>query len=506
MKSRYLWALGSGLLSGLAMGLAYAPFRLWPLAPVAVAALAVLAAGQETKKPAAGIGFVFGLGLFGVTISYLGVLGVAIGVAVVVAMSLWTAGLAMLQQVAGILPAFPVWVASTWILAEAGWCRFPFDGFGWDRLGFTTIDQPLGGYLWVLSVSGVGWLVALVGGLLAWVYRRPEKLPVLACGALIGALTGGGVVTAGLGQEDVGETITVGIVQGNIDGSAGPHSMGYARSVTNNHLSQTITLLARQRSGLDEPTQTIIWPENSADLDPTRDGYTAWAVDTAATLAGQPIFFGAVMVGTGDDERQTSSLWWIPGEGIAARYDKQNAVPFGEFTPMKDLVFAVAPIAREVGRQTVEGTEPGALPVRVGERRVVLGPIICYELAFDDTVYQTVSHGAEVVIAQSNTASYTGTSQPIQQFDITRARAMELRREIVVATISSYSGLIAPSGQVLVFSHEGEAAATSLTVPLRHRITPAVRLGWWFETGAALLGLSVIGLARFRRTRIWRHG
>ena len=50
-------------------------------------------------------------------------------------------------------------------------------------------------------------------------------------------------------------------------------------------------------------------------------------------------------------------------------------------------------------------------PLRVGD-------VICFELAYDDTVYQAV-RGSEVLVVQSNNATYRGTAQIVQQFAIT---------------------------------------------------------------------------------------
>ena len=89
------------------------------------------------------------------------------------------------------------------------------------------------------------------------------------------------------------------------------------------------------------------------------------------------------------------------------------------------------------------------LTVPLGDRTVKVGDIICFELAYDSTIYDTVSNGAQVLLVQSNNATYGGTGQIEQQFAITRARAMETRREIAVATTNSVSGFIDRDGRVV---------------------------------------------------------
>lgn len=482
------------------MGLSFAPVGWWPLAITGVTSLAWLSRLPLTGRGTALAGYLFGIGLFAPTVSYVSVMGWWVGVLIVGAMSLWTLGLAVANRRVQRLRAWPVWVACTWSLVELCWSRFPFGGFGWDRLAFTTPDQPMGGYLRFVGAAGTGFLVALAGALLlAASEPRAARLRRMSALAGIAAILLVGAVLRGIPIASGGHSVAVGVVQGNVDGSAGPRTMGYARSVTNNHLSETITLMARARTGVDPMPDMVAWPENSTDLDPRYDAETRWTVDAAAKLADRPLLVGAVMQGPGAGQRQTSSLWWQAGKGIQARYDKQNAVPFGEFTPLRPLVFALVPMARGVGAQTVPGTGPGALDVTVAGRQVTIGPIICYELAFDSTVYQTTTHGAQLIVVQSNNATYTGTDQPRQQFQITRVRAMELGRQIVVATTSSYSGLIGPDGKVLAHSQEATAAAQTFVVNQSNNVTLGVRIGPWFELVAALIGLSAAILGRPRR-------
>jgi len=86
-----------------------------------------------------------------------------------------------------------------------------------------------------------------------------------------------------------------------------------------------------------------------------------------------------------------------------------------------------------------------------------------------------------------------GTWQPAQQFAITRVRAMELRRQIVVATTQSLSGMIDEHGKVLDVTQEEQPAFRLYTVNLGSGVTPGVRVGPWLEAGvAALAGLGVL--------------
>jgi apolipoprotein N-acyltransferase len=282
--------------------------------------------------------------------------------------------------------------------------------------------------------------------------------------------------------------VQVGIVQGNIPGR-GIEAMGRARSVTNNHLSETIHLMTKVRLGQEPPPDFLLWPENSTDIDPTLDPLTKQTVQAAAEVADLPILVGAVMQGPGPDERQTAALWWDPHRGVLARYDKQNLVPFGEWIPFRAQLLPLIPLLQQVGAQSVPGTRPGVLDVTAGGRPIKIGDVICFELAYDQTIYRSITGGAQVLMVQSNNATYGGTGQIEQQFAITRARAMETRREIAVATTNSVSGFITRDGAVAIRTQEFTAQSMVVEMPLRNALTPAIRVAPWLERGLALVAV-----------------
>ncbi|WP_203566472.1 apolipoprotein N-acyltransferase [Aestuariimicrobium ganziense] len=487
--------------------LAFAPAQWWPLALVGVALFFRLVR-HDLPQSSLGIrsglarGYLFGLGFQTALVGWVSVLGWWIGVVLVLVMAgfqaVTGAGVALTRRSRW----WPIWAAAAWSFAEFCAARFPVGGFPWFRLAWTTADQPLGGYLPWLSVAGVSFLVALVAALLVMVAERDSRRQVVLA-------TAGVVTVAGLGAglwavplpNDEGDTVAVGMVQGNVDGTAGSQAMGYARSVTNNHLSETITLMARARTGLDPMPTFVLWPENSTDIDPTHDAETAALVGDALRIADRPILMGIAARGPGPGQRQTTGLWWDPEQGVGARYDKRNLVPFGEYIPLRDLLLPLLPILEQVGSQGVPGTRPGVLPVNVDGRALVLGDVICFELAYDGTVYDTVRGGAQLVLVQSNNATYTGTGQPRQQFQITRVRAIELRREVVVATTSSFSGSIDPKGRVLDVTDEATAAARTYTVPTRTGVSLAARIGTWVDWGLAALATVGMGWALVGRRR-----
>lgn len=492
----YLLALGAGVVSGLA----YAPFSLWPLIFIGIATLTLLVRDVRPRR-AFGLGYVFGLAFWGFNSAGVHTLGWWIVLVLVAGMALWCGLVALGTHLVMRLPAWPLWVASCWGAIEFAYARVPLGGFGWPRLAFTTPDQPVSGLLPIVGAAGVGWFVALMSACMAWLALNHKRyFPSVAVLIVIFVLMATGAVIKQIPVDDPdGPHVQVGVVQGNVDGSGGARAMGYARSVTNNHFSETVSLMANVRAGIHEQPDFLLWPENSTDIDPHADEATLKRIEESAQIAELPILVGAITLGPGENDRQTTAMWWDPQLGETDRYSKRNLVPFGEYTPMRDLLHMLIPMTQMVGRQSVPGDKPGVLHVDVPNHgELSVAAIICYELAFDSTVYDTVRAGGQVITVQSNNATYTGTLQPHQQFAITRVRAMEMEREIVVSTTSSFSGLIDARGRVLYRTDESTAVSFSVPVAIDDRISLGVRVGPIWDVVAAVLGL---GAALFSLTR-----
>ena len=494
------------MLAGVAAGLAWQPFALWPLLLVGVPALTLLARGSRPRR-AFGLGYAFGFAMLAMTISWVHVLGWWVAALLIAFMALFFGVLGLALSRVTRLRWWPLPAAACWVAVELAYSSVPFGGFGWTRLAYAAVDTPLNGWFPLVGVTGVSFLVALVGQGAAWVVllvreRQPRVwarvLPAVLVLAAVGA-AGVGLrsfqVEPLAGREG---TVTVGAVQGNVPGR-GIEALGRARTVTNNHLSESVALMAQARLGRTPVPDFLLWPENSTDIDPLRDPVTRATVAGAAAVAGVPILVGAVTAGPGEDERQTTALWWDPTRGPLASYHKRNLVPFGEWIPFRDQLLPLVPILREVGAQSIPGTEPGVLTVPLGARTLKVGDVICFELAYDRTVRETMTNGAQVLVVQSNNATYGGTGQIEQQFAITRARAMESRREIAVATTNSVSGFIGRDGRVENRTSEFTSAGFVKTMPLRSALTPAVVVGAWPAWLLSLFALAAVALASRRR-------
>ena len=125
--------------------------------------------------------------------------------------------------------------------------------------------------------------------------------------------------------------------------------------------------------------------------------------------------------------------------------------------------------------------------------------MICFEVAYDSIVHDVA--GAQLLVVQTNNATYGRTGQPDQQLAISQLRAVETGRTVLVAATSGFSAVIAPDGRLVARSSEFERWTYDGPVTLRSDATVATRLGAWPGVILGTLGLGAVALAIVRRRR-----
>ncbi|MFJ9454443.1 apolipoprotein N-acyltransferase [Kitasatospora sp. NPDC101447] len=483
---------GLAALAGLLLALAFPPYDLWPLSLLGVAALSLLTRGR-TFRQGLWTGFAFGLPFFLMLLSWLRVVGwdATVGLSVVEALFLALLGGAL--AVTSRLPGWPLWAACLWITQEWARDRLPLGGFPWGRLAFANTATP---YTPLAALGGaplVTFAVALSGALLAWAalrLRGPRRAPRAAALAALGAvaaLLAGYVVPVPTAAAD---TVKVAIVQGNVP-NPGMDFLGRPMMVLNNHASATERLAADIAAGNVQRPDVVIWPENSSDLDPFSDPLAYERIDEAVKAIGVPTLVGTLVDGPDAQHVQNEGIVWDPRSGPGASYTKQHPVPFGEYVPFRAQLMKVITRLQRVARDFYPGDHNGVM--QLGPARI--GDVICFEVAYDEIVRDTVDSGARVLVVQTNNATYAKTGQPEQQLAMSRLRAVEHGRAVLIAATSGISAVISPDGTVEQRTQELTPAELSATVPLRDGTTVADRVGAAPEWTLAIGGLLACGAA-----------
>ena len=78
-----------------------------------------------------------------------------------------------------------------------------------------------------------------------------------------------------------------------------------------------------------------------------------------------------------------------------------------------------------------------------------VGLVTCFEAAFDDAVRDTVTHGAQLISVPSNNATFGRSEMTYQQLAMSRVRAVEHSRSVVVPVTSGVSAVIMPDGKIV---------------------------------------------------------
>ncbi|MCW2605768.1 MAG: apolipoprotein N-acyltransferase, partial [Frankiales bacterium] len=286
---------------------------------------------------------------------------------------------------------------------------------------------------------------------------------------------------------------TVAVVQGNVP-RLGLDAFSQRAAVLQNHVAATGALAADIAAGRVPRPELVVWPENASDLDPFTDPGAAALIDDAVRAVGVPVLVGAVLEGPGD-QVSNAGIVWDPVTGPGERYVKQHPVPFGEYIPYRSLVRKVTRKVDLVPRDFAAGTRVGDL--KVGP--VELGDVICFEVAYDGLVRDAVRAGGTMIVVQTNNATFGRSGETAQQLAMSRLRAVEHGRTVLVAATSGISAVIAPDGRVVERSAVFTRDVLLASVPARSAQTVATRVGVLPEAALVLLAVAGLLLAAVRR-------
>ncbi|HWI42442.1 MAG TPA: apolipoprotein N-acyltransferase [Nocardioides sp.] len=482
-------------LGGLLLSAAFEPVALPWLLPLGVACFG--AACYDLTVPRAGlVGLAFGVsfyfthidwmrtsigtdawaGLSGVEAVFYGLLGLTVP---------------LLRR----LPAWPLWLAAAWTTMETVRSTWPFSGMPWGRLAFAAIDTPAAPAVAYVGMTGLSFALALLGFLLArlvegpWPARRRTAAVVVG---LLALLVVPAVVPYAAHEKG---SLTVAAVQGDVPGPGNDILWDYRR-VTSNHVDATVRLADDVVAGRRPRPDFVHWPENSTAVDPFADPGINAGIREAVTAIAAPVMVGAIV----DDDPAhilNQGIVWDPVTGPGDRYTKQHPVPYGEYIPFRrfwDPKFGQLAL---ISRDMRSGTRVD--PLRVAG--VPVADAICFDIAYDDVVREQVRGGAQLLTVQTSNASFIFTHQIEQQFAITRLRAIEAGRWLVVASTNGRTGVIAPDGTVVASAEPRTTAVLDEQVGLVHGLTPAMWLGAWPARLFALVSLAALlaGTVAYRR-------
>jgi apolipoprotein N-acyltransferase len=408
----------------------------------------------------------------------------------------WTWSMGHWPQAAVLLvPA--LWVALEWVRAHA------LSGFPWASLGYSQyLNAPLIQVAEWTSVYGVSFALVLGNVVIAQLLygamqRRWAQLgrPCLLAALCLVAVWGYGgwrLYQTSKAMASPVADVGVALLQGNIEQSL-KWDLTTREAIFS--IYRTLTLEA----AADPDVELIVWPEAATPFFFANDhAYQARQLRLTQE-AGRPLLFGSPTYSReGDRDVMYNSAFLVgPETTVLGRYDKMHLVPFGEYVPLRHVLFFLDKLVEGIG------------DFRSGETYTVMAMpqgrfavLICFEVIFPDLVRHFVRHGAQFLVNITNDAWFGYSPASYQHLSMVVFRAVENRLPIVRAANTGISAVIAPTGRLV--------QQTDLFVRtwIKERIAPAdgpttfyTRWGDLFAYGCVLVTVVALawGIARHKQ-------
>lgn len=441
LRGRPRVALALAFAAGAAMVAGFAPLGLWPLAILAPAALVHLWLGAPHAARAALVGFAFGLGLFGVGVSWVYVSLNRFGGMPAPLAALATLGfccvLALYPAAVGYLQArlirgdarraciaIPVlWTLSEWL---RGWL---LTGFPWLATGYAFAPSPLAGFAPLGGVYAVTLAAWIAAGLVWCALSTPRRALGWALAAAVFAL--GAVFDRIEWTRPSGAPLHFALLQGAIPQQMKFDEAHYAR-----------ILATYERLAEESSAQLIVIPETALPrfLDRIEPGYLD-RLEAIARRNGGDLLLGVPLRDA--PERYFNSAISL-GVSPRQRYDKVHLVPFGEFVPPG---FGWVLSVLRIPLSDFTAGSPRQRPLQIAGQRIAVS--VCYENSFGEEVLRQLPE-ATLLVNLSNVAWFGDSLAPAQHLQIGQMRAIETRRAMLTATNTGRTALIARDGEHIV--------------------------------------------------------
>ncbi len=423
--------------------------------------------------------------------SYYGGLPYVTGVLLFCAMSLF------LGLYGGIF-AVAVWLIAPrerfprWLLVPLAWAAveyartYLFTGFPWNLLAASIVDYaPL---IQIGRAAGpyfLGCLVLLPTIVIAWLLtQRSEPIAkVIAVGSVVIVIFvwwgTGYVAERWRTTRDAGDqTFVAALLQPNIT-----QQMRWNESDV---LAIYQRMMSMTLEAADHGADIIIWPESTVPLSYASTPFFKEAIESVSRERGVDIILGSVAEDPANPDRIWNAAFLVSGGRTIGHYDKIRLVPFGEYVPLRKMLFFAKKLVHAVGEFEF-GTNDYPL---VGKTEY--GPAICYEVVFPQITRTQVRHGAGVLVTITNDAWYDGTSAPRQHLNQARLRAVEDDRDLLRAATTGISAFVDRTGRVVAEIPMGREGIIYAKFSTRHVVTPYVRFGDWFAWMAVAFVLVAI--------------
>ena len=364
--------------------------------------------------------------------------------------------------------------------------------FPWLLLGHTQADALM--FNQHADLGGVGLLTlgVLVSNILGMLFVRVAYRPGLVPGwrslialAMVAMLSGiavyGDEQLANLSDE--GRSIRIGIVQPAVgadawadatDGSRVEYLASLSDRLINNRDGLVVPASDTQRQRLD----LLIWPEASIPVfaESGRQSRLYRRLSIWSHRRRVALLSGAITNRAGSSSYYNSAILF-EGNEQPQEYAKNHMVPLAEVIPFlqQSPILDAMTIPPTVDARFGFGSRPNLLR----GNGFTAGATIGSESLHGDYVRKYVADGADILVNLAQNGWWGYSPGALQHLNLTRLRAIETRRAVVVSTVSGTSGIVYPDGRIERVAGWMEEEIAEREVPLRTGQTVYVKHGDW---------------------------
>jgi apolipoprotein N-acyltransferase len=297
------------------------------------------------------------------------------------------------------------------------------------------------------------------------------------------------------GRPEPVDTIRAALVQPNID----PWQFG--------NLSETLTTLQRlSEEALERGDHDLlVWSETSLsipyreyrrgyyDRNPDHQPFTEFL-----SSLDVPLLTGSPYIHVGPTDRIWNAVILIdPDTGdLLERYGKRHLVPFAEHVPLWELEPVRQFFQNVVGLTAVWSPADERVlfdvPTRHGSALAAVS--ISFEGAFAPLARDSTRGGAQLLINMTNNSWSRTESAQYQQFVVTRFRAIEARRTLMISTVSGLTALVDWDGTKLDSIPMFEEGALVVDAPIYESRSRTIYHLWGDSVGWAMIAVAMASL------------
>lgn len=377
--------------------------------------------------------------------------------------------------------------ASSWTICE--WLRGTiFTGFPWLSIGYTQVDGPLSGFATIFGIYGISYILALISGLIIQIISKIifiknnikknifniklyfNKILYLLY-ILIIIFIFGFLCSYINWTIPIKEKLSIRLLQGNID---------QERKFKKKYILESIDKFKSMI--IQKAADIIIIPETSIpiSIDKIPKNFLN-ILCNFSNITKSTIIFGAIgsvnnILDNNDKLYVTNSLFGIiPKLKKFYRYDKNHLVPFGEFIPFG--FNWIVKLLHIPFVNFISGNIKNNSLVILNNSVMVS---ICYENIFGEEISKRLFNSmpsANILVNLSNLAWFGNTIALNQHLQISRMRAIENGRIVLLVANTGYTAIINYDGKVLSFLPTNITGSINSNIQGMSGFTPYTKYG-----------------------------